>query len=115
MNFDIKYVTYLQIFNFIKIKQVLMIFLGTQSYGSLTEPLNQPGCKLEITSKVADIWDPQTRERREFSLGMKKAIIKCAQTMKSVLCGVHYHTYGSRRPRSNKNATDLNQTLTQRF
>ena len=35
MNFDIKYATYLQIFNFIKIKQVLGIFLGAQE---LEEP-----------------------------------------------------------------------------
>ena len=54
------------------------------------------------------------REKKE-SLGMKKAIIKCAQTMKSVLCGVHYHTYGSYRPRANKNMVDLNQIPTQRF
>ena len=71
MNFDIKYVTYLQIFNFTKIKQVLMIFLGTQSYGSLTEPLNQPGCKLEMTSKLADKWGPQTREREGNFAGLK--------------------------------------------
>ena len=44
MNFDIKYATYLQIFNFIKIKQVLGTFLGAQNYGSLAEPLDQPRC-----------------------------------------------------------------------
>jgi len=32
MNFDIKYATYLQISNFIKIKQDLDKFLGTQSW-----------------------------------------------------------------------------------
>jgi len=30
MNFDIKYATYLQIFNFIKIKQGLYVVLGAQ-------------------------------------------------------------------------------------
>ena len=35
MNFDIKYTKYLQIFNFIKIKQVLNTFMGAQSWESL--------------------------------------------------------------------------------
>jgi len=34
MNFDIKYTTYLQIFNFIKIKQALEALWGTQNWGS---------------------------------------------------------------------------------
>jgi len=63
MNFDIKYTTYLQIFNFIKIKQVLDIFLGTQSWRSITKAFNQSGCKLETSNRTADTWDPQTRER----------------------------------------------------
>ena len=37
MNFDIKYATYLQIFNFTKIKQNLGVFLGTHSHGSKTK------------------------------------------------------------------------------
>ena len=37
MNFDIKYATYLQIFNFIKIKQGLGTILGIQSWGSNTK------------------------------------------------------------------------------
>ena len=48
-----------------------MIFLGTQSYGSLTEPLDQPGCKLEMANKPADKWGPQTREREGISLKIK--------------------------------------------
>ena len=47
MNFDIKYTKYLQIFNFIKIKQVLGIFLGAQSWDSIAKALNRPRCKLE--------------------------------------------------------------------
>ena len=37
MNFDIKYLTYLQIFNFIKIKQGQGTILGTQSWGNNTK------------------------------------------------------------------------------
>jgi len=47
MNFDIKYTKYLQIFNFIKIKQVLVTFLGAQSWDSIAKALNRPRCKLE--------------------------------------------------------------------
>ena len=48
-----------------------MIFLGTQSYGSLAEPLDQPGCKLETTSMLADKWGPQTREREGNFAGLR--------------------------------------------
>jgi len=47
MNFDIKNIKNLQIFNFIKIKQVLGIFLGAQSWDSIAKALNRPRCKLE--------------------------------------------------------------------
>ena len=40
MNFDIKYTKYLQIFNFIKIKQVLGTILGTQNQRSVAKTLN---------------------------------------------------------------------------
>ena len=65
MNFDIKYATYLQIFNFIKIKQGLGIFLGTQNWGRITETLNQPGCKLEMLSIPTDKVGPTYQRKRE--------------------------------------------------
>jgi len=43
MNFDIKNIKNLQIFNFIKIKQVLGVFLGTQSWRCLAKALSQFG------------------------------------------------------------------------
>ena len=54
MNFDIKYATYLQIFNFIKIKQVLDIFLGTQSWGSKAKKRDLLGYTLGIANKPTD-------------------------------------------------------------
>ena len=69
MNFDIKYATYLQIFNFIKIKQVLGIILGTLDWGHLTKPLNNHGYTLEIlnisTDKVGPTHQRQRKEERE--------------------------------------------------
>ena len=46
MNFDIKYATYLQIFDFIKIEQVLGTILGTQSCGSKAKSISNPWCTL---------------------------------------------------------------------
>jgi len=63
MNFDIKYATYLQIFNFIKIKQVLGTVLGAQNQGSIAKALSQPRYKLGRSSKQIDKWDPHARER----------------------------------------------------
>jgi len=54
MNFDIKYTKNLQRFNFIKIKQALGAFLGTQSWGSITEVLNNSGCVLGAPKKRPD-------------------------------------------------------------
>jgi len=54
MNFDIKNIKNLQIFNFIKIEQVLGAFLGTQSWGSIAKTLNQPGCKLGSFDRCTD-------------------------------------------------------------
>ena len=54
MNFDTKYTKYLQIINFIKIKQALGTILGTPSKGHLTEPLNSLGYTLETLNIVAD-------------------------------------------------------------
>ena len=54
MNFDIKNIKNLQIFNFIKIEQVLGAFLGTQSWGCLTRALDQFGYKLETLSMLSD-------------------------------------------------------------
>ena len=65
MNFDIKYATYLQISNFIKIKQGLGIFLGAQNQGSIAKALSQPRYKLGRSSKQTDKWDPQARERKK--------------------------------------------------
>ena len=64
MNFDIKYTKHLQIFNFIKIEQAMGVFLGTQSWGSIAKAFDQPGYKLEMFNKLADKWNPQTRERK---------------------------------------------------
>jgi len=65
MNFDIKYATYLQIFNFIKIKQVLGTILGAQNQGSIAKALSQSKYKLGRSSKQTDKWDPQGREREK--------------------------------------------------
>ena len=56
MNFDIKYATYLQIFNFIKIKQSMDIVPGTQSGEAKERDLNRHGYKSEMVSKQADRW-----------------------------------------------------------
>ena len=65
MNFDIKYTRNLQIFNFIKIKQVMGVFLGTQSQKSIAKVLNRPRCKLGTLNHLADKRGPQVRERKE--------------------------------------------------
>ena len=65
MNFDIKYATYLQIFNFIKIKQGLGAFLDTQSWGSTIKTLNNSGCKLGIVNMLADQVGPTNQREKE--------------------------------------------------
>ena len=65
MNFDIKYATYLQIFNFIKIKQGLGTILGTLDWRHLTEPLNSPGYTLGILIKPADRRGPPASDKEE--------------------------------------------------
>jgi len=65
MNFDIKYATYLQIFNFIKIKQVLGVFLGTQNWRSIAKILNWLGCILGMTNKSTDRVGPISQRQRE--------------------------------------------------
>jgi len=64
MNFDIKYATYLQIFNFIKIKQVLGIILGTLDWGHLIEPLNSLGYTLEASIRLTDRRGPSASHRK---------------------------------------------------
>ena len=64
MNFDIKYVTYLQIFNFTKIKQVLGIILGTLDWGYLTKPLNNLGYTLEALIRPTDRRGPPASDRK---------------------------------------------------
>ena len=65
MNFDIKYATYLQIFNFIKIKQDLDIFLGAQSWGHLTRPLNRSGYTMGIPNTPTDNVGPTYSHREK--------------------------------------------------
>jgi len=65
MNFDIKYTKNLKSMNFIKIKQVLGTILGAQSWGIITETLNQPGCKLGMLSRPTDKVGPTYQRRRE--------------------------------------------------
>ena len=108
MNFDIKYATYLQIFNFIKIKQDLDVFLGTQRQRSIAKALSQTGYKLGILNLSADKWDPPARERRQFSLKIKKGKVRCTQTSSFKTCGAHCHAHGSYRPRPYKDNVDLN-------
>ena len=73
MNFDIKYTKYLQIFNFIKIKQVLGTILGAQSWGSKAKATYNSGCKLGVSNRQADMWGPQIRERwRNFAGNQKR-------------------------------------------
>ena len=54
MNFDIKYTTYLQIFNFIKIKQGLEMLRGAQNRMSIAKTLDNPGCTLGTLEKRSD-------------------------------------------------------------
>jgi len=65
MNFDIKYTKYLQIFNFIKIKQVLSIILGIQSWEYLAKIQDQAGCNLGTLSPSADMWGPSVSDRNQ--------------------------------------------------
>ena len=76
MNFDIKNIKNLQIINFIKIKQVLGIILGTLDWGHLTEPLNSPGYALGILIKLADRRGPPAsdRERKKRSVGLYSSV-----------------------------------------
>jgi len=47
----------------------MMIFLGTQSYGSLAKPLDQPGCKLGMTNKLTDRVGPTSQKEKEKKRG----------------------------------------------
>ena len=55
MNFDIKYTENLKTHNFIKIKQVLEVQWGTQSWGHLARVQDQAGCNLGTSNPLADI------------------------------------------------------------
>ena len=55
MNFDIKYTRNLKRMNFIKIKQGLCIFLGTQNWGSKANDIDDSGCKLETSNRQTDM------------------------------------------------------------
>jgi len=46
MNFDIKYIKYLQIFNFTKIKQVLGTTLGALGWGSKAKEFRSLGVRI---------------------------------------------------------------------
>ena len=65
MNFDTKYTKYLQIFNFIKIKQVLGTILGAQSWGSKAKATYNSGCKLGVSNRQADMWGPTSQREME--------------------------------------------------
>jgi len=66
----------------------MIIFLGTQSYGSLAKPLDQPGCKLEIPNKQPDRWGPLVRERERISLRFKMEEGACTRLISFKLCWV---------------------------
>ena len=55
MNFDIKYTENLKTYNFIKIKQVLEVQWGTQSWGYLARVQDQAGCNLGTLNSSADV------------------------------------------------------------
>ena len=65
MNFDIKYTKNLKKMNFIKIKQSLCIFLGTQSWGSKARATDHLGCTLGIENKPTDRVGPISQRQRE--------------------------------------------------
>jgi len=65
MNFDIKYATYLQTFDFIKIKQVLGTILGTQSWGSKARATDHFGYTLGIANESTDRVGPISQRQRE--------------------------------------------------
>ena len=58
MNFDIKYTENLKTYNFIKIKQVLEVQWGTQSWGHLARVQDQAGCNLGTLNSSTDVWGP---------------------------------------------------------
>ena len=73
MNFDIKYTTYLQIFNFIKIKQVLGTILGAQSQGSKVKATCHLGCTLGTANKPTDRVGPTSQRQKEKKKKEKKS------------------------------------------
>ena len=73
MNFDIKYTTYLQIFNFIKIKQVWGTILGAQSQGSKVKPQATLGALWGQQTNQLTGWDPPVRGRRKRKRKKRKA------------------------------------------
>jgi len=71
MNFDIKYATYLQIFDFIKIEQGLGTILGAQDCESKAKRDRQLWVYLGYIYRRPDMWGPQIRERNRFFAGLK--------------------------------------------
>ena len=72
MNFDIKNLKNIKMVDFIKIKQVLGIILGAQSWVSKERSSGQLGYNLgafkQVLGIMLTVWDPQVRGRKRISL-----------------------------------------------
>ena len=99
MNFDIKYATYLQTFDFIKIEQVLGTILGTQSWGSKARATDHFGYTLGIANESTDRVGPISQRQREKKKEKKRNAAGLRKTDKG---DPQFNDLGSCTPCANK-------------